>query len=71
MLCIVLKLFRQKHTETLNDGFFPYDKYNNCADDLTELCKEELKSLINFFLCVFRHAVWYLSIQHGCVQGKQ
>ena len=26
MLCIVLKLFRQKQTETLNDGFFPSDK---------------------------------------------
>ena len=25
------------------------NKYNNCADDLTELCKEELKTLINFF----------------------
>ena len=26
MLCIVLKLFCQKQTETLNDGFFPSDK---------------------------------------------
>ena len=48
------------------------NKFNNCVDDLTELCNEELKSLINFFFFfAFRHAVWYLSIQHGCVQGKQ
>lgn len=25
------------------------NKFNNCVDDLTELCNEELKSLINFF----------------------
>ena len=48
------------------------NKFNNCVDDLTELCNEELKSLLNFFFFfAFRHAVWYLSIQHGCVQGKQ
>ena len=51
--------------------FHMTNKYNNCADDLTELCKEELKTLINFFFFAFRHAVWYLSIQQGCVQGKQ
>ena len=30
------------------------NKFNNCVDDLTELCNEELKSLINFFffLCL-------------------
>ena len=25
------------------------NKFNNCVDDLTELCNEELKSLIIFF----------------------
>ena len=29
------------------------NKFNNCVDDLTELCNEELKSLLNFFFfCV-------------------
>ena len=52
--------------------FHMTNKCNNCADDLTELCNEELKSLfILFYFFTFRHAVWYLSIQHGCVQGKQ
>ena len=29
------------------------NKYNNCTDDLTKLCNEELKSLFNFcfFVC--------------------
>ena len=29
--------------------FHMTNKYNNCADDLAELCNEELKSLVNFF----------------------
>ena len=30
--------------------FHMTNKYNNCADDLTDLCNEELTSLFNLFL---------------------